>query len=92
MRQHSALRRPAKDEVTVLQPVFQPVLMPLPHLHLHAGRFAGEPAQRLRHGRSRGGWNQTQPQHARLCAVHQRMGRKNLIAAGIYLVAIPLSW
>ena len=29
---------------------------------------------------------------ARLCAMHQRMGRKNLIAIGIYLAAIPLSW
>lgn len=29
---------------------------------------------------------------ARLCAVHQRMGRKNLIAVAIYVAAIPLSW
>jgi uncharacterized membrane protein len=28
----------------------------------------------------------------RLCALHGRMGRKNLIALGIYIVAIPLSW
>ena len=29
---------------------------------------------------------------AGLCALHQRMGRKNLMAVGIYLAAIPLSW
>ena len=29
---------------------------------------------------------------AKLRAMHQRMGRKNLIALGIYLTAIPLSW
>jgi len=29
---------------------------------------------------------------SRLCAMHQRMGRKNLIAIGVYLAAVPLSW
>jgi uncharacterized membrane protein len=29
---------------------------------------------------------------ARLSTVHQRMGRKNLIAVGFYLAAIPMSW
>ena len=29
---------------------------------------------------------------AKLCTVHQRMGRKNLIAVGLYVVAVPLSW
>ena len=29
---------------------------------------------------------------AKLCAVHQRMGQKNLMAVGIYVAAIPLSW
>jgi uncharacterized membrane protein len=29
---------------------------------------------------------------AKLCAMHQRMGRKNLIAIGIYVAAMPLSW
>jgi len=29
---------------------------------------------------------------AKLCAMHQRMGLKNLVAIGIYLAAIPLSW
>jgi uncharacterized membrane protein len=29
---------------------------------------------------------------AKLCAMHQRMGRKNLVAIGIYVAAIPLSW
>jgi uncharacterized membrane protein len=28
----------------------------------------------------------------KLCALHRRMGRKNLLAVGIYLSAIPLSW
>jgi uncharacterized membrane protein len=28
----------------------------------------------------------------KLCAIHQRMGRKNLIAIGIYVAAIPLAW
>jgi hypothetical protein len=27
-----------------------------------------------------------------LCEAHRRMGRKNLVAVGIYLAAIPLSW
>ena len=28
----------------------------------------------------------------KLCGLHRRMGNKNLIALGIYLAAIPLSW
>jgi uncharacterized membrane protein len=28
----------------------------------------------------------------KLCELHQRMGNKNLIALGIYLAAIPVSW
>ena len=28
----------------------------------------------------------------KLCVLHRRMGNKNLIAVGIYLAAIPLSW
>ena len=29
---------------------------------------------------------------AKLCVMHRRMGRKNLIAIGIYVAAMPLSW
>jgi uncharacterized membrane protein len=28
----------------------------------------------------------------KLCALHRRMGRKNLLALGIYVAAIPLAW